>query len=266
MNLWTHLREARWRGKPRKMIRYVARRVFVVQQWCASVLKPTGGEKNKKQKTHRVLFQQQKRRVWNNDTLRVSFNPNPPQKNPLGTDLLWSKGSNVWAFPSCNKPSSQILLEFTEIQQMFDQPSNCTFPALIQRISEAQCAINIIYGHVLEGLHAFIYNLCPRLPLYLLLKSCAWCFSSCTTVIYRFYVLSWEWSLAAEAALLKQPIPPVFLHTMVCLLGSVNHNINIKSWCQRNITRLLSCKKKGKKKKHISPHAAEEFLHFSRRL
>lgn len=113
-----------------------------------------------------------------------------------------------------------------------------------QRITEAQCAINIIYGDVLEGLHAFIYNLCPRLPLYLLLKSCAWCFSSWTTVIYRVYVLGREWSLAAEATQLKQPVPPVFLHAMVCLLGSVNHNINIKSWCQRNITRSLSRKQK----------------------
>lgn len=162
------------------------------------------------------------------------------------------------------QPLSQILLEFTEIQQMFDQPSNCTSPTLIQRITEAQCAINIIYGDVLEGLHAFIYNLCSRLPLYLLLKSCAWCFSSWTTVIYWFYVLSWEWSLATEATQLKQPAPPVFLHAMVCLLGSVNHNINIKSWCQRNITRLLSWKQK--KQKHISPHAAKEFLHFSQRV
>lgn len=79
MNLWTHLREAFWRGKPRKMICYVARRVFVVQQWCVSTLKPAG--EKKKEKTHRVLFQQQKRRVWNNDSLRVSFNSPPLKKN-----------------------------------------------------------------------------------------------------------------------------------------------------------------------------------------
>lgn len=49
---------------------------------------------------------------------------------------------------------------------------------------------------------------------------------------------------------------PVFLHTMVCLLGSVNHNINIKSWCKRNITRLLS--RKPKKKNRNTFHHTQQ--------
>lgn len=39
-------------------------------------------QQGKKKKTHRVLFQQQKRRVWNNDGLRVSWK-NPKNKKNL---------------------------------------------------------------------------------------------------------------------------------------------------------------------------------------